>query len=54
MDMRIRQQHMMGANGLLPRDVHWLNALDKVLRYDLDVKAQWLESVVLAREQFIV
>jgi hypothetical protein len=52
MDFRMRYHFNLGTNGLLPRDWHWLSELTKVLQYDLDVKAQWLASIELARERF--
>jgi hypothetical protein len=53
MDRRIQQQFTLGRNGLLPHDVHWLNTMTKVFRYDMDVKAQWLASINLGRERFL-
>jgi hypothetical protein len=47
--IRIQQEFDTGIAGLLPRDTHWVPQLIAiVLHYDLDVKAQWLESVALA------
>jgi hypothetical protein len=54
MDRRIQQQFTLGRNGLLPRNLHWLNTMAKVLRYDIDVKAQWLTSINLARKDFLL
>jgi hypothetical protein len=52
MDFQIQHQFTIGMEGLLPRDKHWLFEQAKVLKYDLDVKAQWLASIKLARERF--
>jgi ribonuclease HI len=52
-NLRIEEEFDTGIEGLLPRDKHWiLQPMVQVLRYDLIVKAQWLESVALARERF--
>jgi hypothetical protein len=50
---KIQEEFDMGTIGLLPRDIHWVSQpITTVLRYDLQVKAQWLESVTLARERY--
>ena len=42
----------LGTDSLGYRDHHWLDKpLDHVLEYDRDHKAQWLESIYLARER---
>ena len=52
-DIRVREEFAIGIIGLLPRDLHWVSQpIAVVLRYDLQVKAQWLESVALARERY--
>jgi hypothetical protein len=53
LNTKIQRQLKLGQGGLLPRNLHWLQAPETVLRYDLDLKAQWLESIVLARERFL-
>mgnify|MGYP000240831577 CR=1 FL=1 len=53
MNTRIQYQLTLGNVGLLQRDLNWLQSPGKVLQYDLDLKAQWLESIVLARERFL-
>ena len=47
---QITEQFSEGTRGLGPQDHHWFDKpLLHVLGYDLDHKAQWLESVELAR-----
>jgi len=53
MNTRIQDQFELGRDGLLPRNLHWLQAPEKVIRYDFELKAQWLESITLARERFL-
>jgi hypothetical protein len=52
LDLRIRYQFSLGIDGLLLHDLHWLSELVKVLKYDIDVKGQWLASIELARERY--
>ena len=50
---QITEHFSEGTLGLGPQDHHWFDKpLLHVLGYDLDHKAQWLESVELARTRF--
>jgi hypothetical protein len=49
----IQEEFDTGIEGLLPRDIHWVSQpIAIVLRYNLEMKEQWLESVALAQTRY--
>jgi hypothetical protein len=49
-NLRVQNEFDTGPGGLMARDTHWvLQDIGTILRYDLETKLQWLESVALSR-----